>query len=100
MGKLENEMMNTTLFLTTTTTVDQIVVEGDAKSLMIAALASSLTASTYETDKKNVWMANSYIDSLSDTELYEMEQLLQEKEEEWVTHSEHIDESQKPKRCL
>lgn len=81
MGRIENEICNTTLFLTTTTTVEQIVVNEDAKSITIAALATMLTASTSEPEKKNAFFANSFISSLSDSQLAEMDQLLLEKEE-------------------
>ena len=99
MGKLETEMFNTTIFLTTTTTVEQIVVNEDAKSITIAALASMLTASASEPEKKDVFFANSYISSLSDTELAEMEQLLMQKEESMMRQEETPKVYQKEKQC-
>ncbi len=84
--------METLLFTTaagsllSTSTVYDLVEDQSVRGTTVAGLITSLTSACAmgTAEAKNVDMTNKYIESLSDDELYRMEQLLSDKEESFM----------------
>ena len=76
----------TTTLLCTTSTIDDTVQDNDSKTTTYACLASTVTSSGgISSQHIDVKMANNYIDSLSDTQIVQLEQMLAEKEDMFAT---------------
>lgn len=80
--------LGTTTMLSVTSTLNETVQDNDARSTTIVSLATSLTASMARPESTYVYLSNRYLDSLTDTELVEMEKKLAQKEEEMLISQE------------
>ncbi|MBP5678656.1 MAG: hypothetical protein J6X28_02360 [Bacilli bacterium] len=76
--------LGTTSLLCTTSTVDDTVRDEDARMTTITGLATSLTLSATRDPSRTIYIANHYVDSLSDQELEQMSAQLEKKEEDWI----------------
>ena len=90
--------LGTTTMVCTTLTLPETVDDKDARSSTVVALASSLTSSMARPESTYIYLSNRYIDSLSDTELVEMEQKLEKKEAEMLISLEQPKVYQKTKQ--
>jgi len=87
--------IGTTSLLSTTSTLEDTVEDSDARSTTISGLASSLTSSMSEGTRMNVYMANQYVDSLSDQQLVQMIDLLDAKEDSLLSQITYQEEQPK-----
>ena len=71
--------LGTTTLLSTTTSLDDTVDDSDAKSTTMTGLTSSLTTALSNPNETHIYMANAYVDSLTDEQIVEMSNLLADK---------------------
>lgn len=89
------DSIGTTSLLSTTSTLEDTVEDSDTRSTTISGLASSLTSSMSEGTRMNVYMANQYVDSLSDQQLVQMIDLLDAKEDSILSQTTYQEEQPK-----
>lgn len=78
------DLLDTTSLACTTSTIDDTVTDDDLKSTIYTSLTSTLTSSGPR-PYVDIHMTHRYLDSLSDTQLVQMEKLLEQKEKEMFT---------------
>ena len=81
---IQFDPLGTTACLLTTSTTQHFVENKDNASTTIAGLATTLTSSVASPQVVYLEETNQYIDSLSDQELVEMVQLLENKEHDFI----------------
>ena len=80
MTVIKIDTLGTTTISSTTSTIENTVEDGDLKSTTYTGLTTSLTTAGSSKPHVDIYMANSYLDSLSDTQIVQMEKMLEEKE--------------------
>ena len=89
---------STTLFSLTTVLADKNMDESE-KNTTVALLLTSLTTSSCKVESKPLYYASQYIDSLSEVQLMEMEEKLEEKEQQMMVSFEEPKVYQKTEQC-
>ena len=76
--------LGTTTLSCTTSTVDETIDDGDLRSTTYSGLSTTLLSSGMNHQHVDIHMMNRYIDSLSEEQIVEMAQLLDEKEKDFI----------------
>ena len=92
---IQIDPLGTTTLLSTTSTLDDTVQDSDARSTTIAGLTTTISTSAMNPQYTQIYMANHYLDSLSDTEIMQMEEKLKQKEEDFMESYQQVEERPK-----
>lgn len=93
---IQIDPLGTTTLLCVSSTIDDTVGDEDLRSTTYTGLTTTITSSGPSPRHVDVHMANRYVDSLSDTQLVQMVEMLDQKEEDMLMTLEHRLVAQSP----